>query len=440
MKFFFPDSQDQIAPDFDFLAERHSPHRLRQLDDHYAHEALAAPAYDGVLVSKTIVDGFSGTAKYSDAQRRQLHRLNVRGFFRLDHPGRPSLEAMGDCGAFTYRDLATPPYTVDEVLDFYEQYGFDYGVSVDHVILCPLQPDRASVVPGEFTARQALTLELAADFLRGHRARNATFTPLGVAQGWSPGSYAGAVAALQCMGYQHVAVGGMVPLKTRDILKCLAAIDTVRDPATQLHLLGITRCDHVEAFAGYGVSSFDSTSPFRQAFKDDSDNYYTLQRPYTALRVPQLQGNTKLNQAIAAGAIDQRAARNAERHCLDLLRRFERGEVPVDDVLEALATYETIYQPSRSRIDAYRETLEAAPWRSCTCGICAPLGVQVAIFRGAERNKRRGFHNLAIFRRQLVGRLATLARPVQPATAWPSAAQPASGHDRAVCLTKTSRG
>ena len=42
---------------------------------------------------------------------------------------------MGDCGAFTYVREETPPYSVDEVIDFYEGCGFDFGISVDHVIL-----------------------------------------------------------------------------------------------------------------------------------------------------------------------------------------------------------------------------------------------------------------------------------------------------------------
>jgi hypothetical protein len=47
------------------------------------------------------------------------------------------------------------------------------------------------------------------------------------------------------------------------------------------------------------------------------------------------------------------------------------------------------------RTGDYRRTLEERPWRSCTCGICRQVGIQAVIFRGTERNKRRGFHNLA---------------------------------------------
>ena len=67
----------------------------------------------------------------------------------------------------------------------------------------------------------------------------------------------------------------MVPLKTPEIEACLQAIEDVRHPETRFHLLGITRTELVKHYERYGVTSFDSTSPFRQAFKDDRDNYYS---------------------------------------------------------------------------------------------------------------------------------------------------------------------
>lgn len=49
MRFYFPDSQDQIDPSFEFIGETRSPTRIRQRDDLYAHEALDPCPYDGVL-------------------------------------------------------------------------------------------------------------------------------------------------------------------------------------------------------------------------------------------------------------------------------------------------------------------------------------------------------------------------------------------------------
>jgi hypothetical protein len=226
--------------------------------------------------------------------------------------------------------------------------------------------------------------------------------PVGVAQGWSPASYAAAVQELQRIGYNRIALGGMVPLKTPEILACLHAISRIRLARTQLHLLGISRCDNADAFAASGVTSFDSTSPFRQSFKDDHDNYYALDHTYTALRVPQVDGNPKLKARIRAGQVQQAEALRLERHCLDSLRGYDRGTVTIGTALGALGSYDRLCDGARKdRAGPYRKILEDRPWRSCACGLCETAGIEIALFRGAERNKRRGFHNLHVFRQRL---------------------------------------
>ena len=216
MKFYFPDSQDQVSPTYDFMHDEHSPLRVRQRDDKYAHEVLTAPAYDGVLVSKAIVDGsIKGVGKYSMPQRQRLYRLGVRGFFRLPE----HIETLGDCGAFNYVNEPEPPYSVHEVLDFYEQCGFDAGVSVDHVIL-GFRRD-LSDAPDEWKERRRISLTLAEKFKAAAEERDSSLQLLGAAQGWDPASYADSVRQLQDIGYDRIALGGMVPLKTTDILACL---------------------------------------------------------------------------------------------------------------------------------------------------------------------------------------------------------------------------
>lgn len=413
MRFYFPDSQDQIDPAFDFLTEEKPVFRVRQRDDLYAHEALSSSPFGGILVSKAIVDGTgqSSTGKYTVAQRNRLHREGVQRFFRLGSAGRPIL-TMGDCGAFNYVKEEKPPYTPDDVIDFYLDCGFDLGISVDHIVFGyrdkPVLPEVEKMDPQvqAWTARQELTLELAQQYWDRCRARRVSFLPVGVAQGWSPGSYAHAVQELQRIGYDYIAIGGMVPLKTNEILNSLKAIDEVRDRDTRLHLLGISRCESVTAFEAYGVESFDSTSAFRQAFKDDKDNFYALDRTYVALRVPQVDGNPKLKAQIRAGRIDQRRAMELEQACLSNLRGYASGSVSIDATLEALRAYELLYDGRVDRTSSYRDILEDRPWESCSCGLCAKAGIDMAIFRGSERNKRRGFHNLHVFSQRLERELA----------------------------------
>lgn len=408
MKFFFPDSQDFVDESFDFESETRSESRVRQRDDRYPHELFRETPYDGILVSKAIVDGLGGgVGKYSGAQRNRFMRVGVREYFRL---GDTTLETMGDCGAFTYVREERPPYTAEEVADFYEECGFDYGLSVDHVILayraeCDSHLDGLDLVPPDWRARQEMTFQLAEQFLRYCRIRKYRFTPIGVAQGWSPASYARAVKTLQEFGYRYIAFGGFVPLKTRDILACLEASSVVRKPDTQFHLLGITRCENVQAFGEFGVVSFDSTSPLRKAFKDDKHNYYTLHGTYSAIRVPQVDANPELVRRIVAGQIHQEEARELEQRCLCTLVKYDRHEASLEETLDALRSYELVFNGAVDRTEVYRRVLMDRPWSECPCEICQRLGIHVIIFRGAERNRRRGFHNLYVFNQQLQGHL-----------------------------------
>jgi hypothetical protein len=409
MKYFLPDSQDLVDPSFDFQRETRNPERIRHQDDHYAHEVFRGQdrVFDGLLVSKAIVEGTGSNsqAKYTQNQQRRILREGVKEFFRLkDHPWGP-IECMGDCGAFTYVKEDEPPFSVDEVINFYDQCRFDYGFAVDHVIV-DYKPQWdtdlfGSAVPPNVRSRQELTLDLASEFYTTHKRRQLSFTPIGIAQGWSPTSYAHAFAALQKIGYRYIALGGMVPLKTHEILSCLQAVAEVRLPATKIHLLGVTRFAHLQTFESLGVASIDSTSPLRQAFMDDKDNYHTIERTYTAIRVPQVQGNFRLEARIRSGELDYDKTRKAEQLCLRRLEEYDAGGRSLVTVLKALRAYEEIHDPERNRTESARQVLEDSPWKKCSCAVCKQLKHHVILFRGAERNRRRGFHNVAIFYQRL---------------------------------------
>lgn len=404
MDFYFPDSQDQIDPFFNFEDDEHLPFHVRQRDDLYAHEVHDAPPYDGMLISKTMVDGYASAGRYTAAQRHRLYRLGLREFFRLPE----GMTVIGDCGGFSYVSEHRPPVTVSEVIDFYAGIGVDEGISVDHVILgYDASLDEAGGVPEDWLERQAITIELAADFLAEHQRRGCDFVPIGAAQGWSPQSYAFSVDRLQAIGYTRIALGGMVPLKSMQIIDCLEAIREVRAKGTSLHLLGISRTEHYATFRALGVQSLDSTSPFRQAFKDDKDNYYTPGRNYVALRIPPSDGNSKLQGRIRSGQLDQSTVRAAEDAAINAVRAYSHDSGSLGSALEALHAYETIHdRTGRDRTPEYRDFLSARPWLKCPCAVCRRWGVEVAIFRGTERNKRRGFHNLWVFHQAMQGHIA----------------------------------
>jgi len=407
VKFFFPDTLDQVDPAFDFLAETHQPGRIRQRDDSYAHEMLGAPPYHGMLVSMSALKGTSRVgSRYTPGQRLRFEQGGVHEFLRLNR-GDVGLEAMGDCGAFSYVAEDVPPYSCEEVLTFYADCGFDYGISVDHVISGFDPAGDESLFPDDVVApkareRQQLTMHLAAEFIDLCQKLGPRFEPVGVAQGWSTASYAESVKALQAMGYSRLAIGGLVGMKSQHIDRCLTAIDEVRASTTELHLLGVTRLELMSSFAAKGVTSFDSTSPFLRAFKDDRDNYYWEHSAFSAFRVPQVDSNPSLRKLIASGAVDSSAAAALERQCLAALRAYDGGSGSAADALDALEEYAEVYQSVRNYRVQYEAFLNAAPWKRCPCKICRAAGIEVAIFRGSERNKRRGFHNLSVFHQSLI--------------------------------------
>jgi hypothetical protein len=408
VKFFFPDSQDYIDPTFNFETESRSALRVRQRDDRYAHEEFVSPPFDGLLVSRAIVD----SGRYTLAQKHRLLRVGLHDFFRMQGKG---LKTMGDCGAFSYAREDYPPYSVNEIVDFYDELGFDYGLSVDHVIL-GFDPAEKTI-NADWKRRQEITLQLASEFIHEHQSRGCRFTPIGVAQGWSPTSYASSVYELQKMGYDYIALGGMVPLKTPDILACLEAVKGCRNPDVRLHLLGVTRCEQVREFGKYGVASFDSTSPLRQAFKDLKDNYYAPERTYSAIRVPQVHANPELLRRILAGKVHQGDAQRLEKACLRALAAYDANEVSIEEVLTVLRSYERLFDESHDRTEIYREVLADKPWKNCPCDICERIGIQIIVFRGAERNRRRGFHNIFVFYQRLhreLGWVEASESPLQP--------------------------
>jgi hypothetical protein len=99
-------------------------------------------------------------------------------------------------------------------------------------------------------------------------------------------------------------------------------------------------------------------------------------------------------------------ARRLERRCLDRLRRFDRDQCSANAVIEAVGSYNELLGSGKDRTRQYLETLEARPWAECPCPVCKEIGVEVIIFRGADRNRHRGFHNLSVFARRLSRDLA----------------------------------
>jgi hypothetical protein len=430
MKYLYADSQDQIDPSYNFEKDNHGDNRIIYITDQYAHEYFSEwgqKPYDGMLVSYETV--FGEKKRYSDGQGLRFKTEGAAKYLRFNpHPIDAPL--FGDCGAFSYADKEFPPYTPEEIALFYHSCGFTHGISVDHIIFSfsennEVQPSKEDI------RRFDITINNAQLFIDEVKRQNYKFTPVATIQAWNPESMAKAAKILLKMGYEYLAIGGLVPLKVQQIH---AAVASVREaaPNCKLHLLGFTKENYIHEFIQYNITTFDSTSPLIRSFKDKRSNYWTDNFKYTAIRIPQWGQNTKLKKRIAAGQIDQKTAQDNEKWSLNQIRAIaglnsspsdEELLIALEEILQYNAyldnnfptTIEAYQQFSKNNIggnawqlswnirrtEDYKRTLKERPWLNCPCRVCQEAGVETLIFRGSNRNKRRGFHNLWWFYQHL---------------------------------------
>jgi len=302
---------------------------------------------------------------------------------------------MGDCGAFDYIMEKIPPYSTDDVLNYYTNLGFDFGVSVDHLIV------KATMDQWQF--RYDLTINNAEEFLKEHQARELKWTPVGAVQGWDPSSYAKAALRYVKMGYSYLALGGLVRSTTKDILYILDEVRQLIPREVRIHLFGIARPDAIPQLMKAGVDSIDSASHLRRAWLGAGQNYFTLDgNSYTAIRIPQSGKSFRAKRIVNEGRASKNEIDVMENECLKLVRAFDKGDADIDETLDALCTYDDLITENRNDIRPLLEKLlNDQPWKQCPCDICRKDGVEVIIFRGNNRNRRRGFHNTYVFYRLL---------------------------------------
>jgi hypothetical protein len=313
MKYFIPEWDDRVDPDYEFLTDGITPDRDPYVHDVYAHEIYPSPNYDGILVSKSVIEE-------NKTKKERIRKIGIHRHVRVPR----NFPLMGDCGAFNYIDEEVPPYETDETLEFYETLDFDFGVSIDHLIIpghlkktvhsvlnasggeeriseaefeklkesgLPLVKGRAYprdlFESRDFLAcyeeedfreakrRWALTLDNSKDFISSHKKKGCHFTPIAGCQGYSVDSQVEMFKEQQAMGYKYIALGGLVRSKTTEILNILEGVNRIRKPDVRIHLFGVARPEAIPAFVEARVDSVDSARFLRQAWLSATSNYYS---------------------------------------------------------------------------------------------------------------------------------------------------------------------
>ncbi len=363
LKFILPDWDDVVDPGYDFINEKPTEDYRR---DRYANGVrlweLVGNVIDGVLVSISIIN------------RLRLNRIRntggVRNFMRIPS----NMQVIGDCGAWQYRHMDTPPYTISEVMQYYDTLGVDYGITIDHIPLF-----------GDAKSRMEITISNAIKMLDAWRSGNYGFKLMASVQGLTIDDYVSNLERLYKVGYRHFAIGGLAKRDTKfieDLVSKVSEMASKLGDVEKLHFLGVTRLSVIpklNELSNYVTEvSFDSSTALRIAWTRELGNYLTIDgKAYAAIRV--IERDDEL---------------------LMKLRLYDEGKITYDEIMNVLTDY--VIRIGHTRyLPYYAALLRDKPWKKCDCGVCKSIGIDVVIFRGNNRNRRRGFHNVYVFSKLL---------------------------------------
>jgi len=376
--YYIPEWDDQVSRHYDFWYDRDlSKERV------YSHEIYPTPNYDGLLVSRMKLEETKSKIK------KIKDMGGVHQFYKFKG------KIFGDCGAWGYFKDKVPPFKTKDIMEFYDELKFDIGVSIDHLI--------NPAVESQKYFRKKLTIKNAEEFLNRHKSKGYSFTPVGVCQGWDVESYTESVKEILDIGYDYIALGGIARAQTSVVIKILKSISPLikkEHNEIELHLFGVARLEAIRLFRSLGVTSFDSASPIRSAWLGSKTNYRDSNWDgFSAIRLPFITRDKRFKDLINQDLYSLEDLSEKEENIMILIKRFaeERNRTP-EEVTEAfIDLYNEFIPETPDRTKEYLRTLRERPWEKCECIICQEVGMEVIIFRGNNRNRRRGFHNTYIF-------------------------------------------
>ena len=174
--------------------------------------------------------------------------------------------------------------------EFYESLGFDYGISLDHMIFefDPEYDDGTSLLTKSPTEEMERRFHLSIDNAKAMRRiceeKQYRFHLMGGVQGWSPQSYHRAVKELIEDGFDYIALGGrLAPMTINCVRSWMRFVRRWCRP-TPNYTFWESPASVLEDYARTNVASCDSASTILQAFKSNKDSYHTREKNYTAVR------------------------------------------------------------------------------------------------------------------------------------------------------------
>lgn len=389
MRFFIPEWDDRVDPGYNFITDTHSASHTEDPshNDSYMWDIFGVEnvPFDGVLVSLATLQ--QSRNKYQEILDKGIHE-----FLGLPH----KFPIMADCGAFSYIKENEPPYKTEDVLKIYSDLGFNYGVSIDHLVVPAFKEQNKE--------RMRITYENGVEAYQIWKEKYHQDYQLIVAvQGADIADYLRMYNHFLLRGIRHLAFGSLVraptPFISQLIDSLLDEITTTKVIPEYLHFFGVARCALFEKFQkleDLGIDvTFDSASYLRKAWlgaQTSQNNYIAPDwNGYTAIRIPQ-----EVPKRVSA-TLDSKKYQTAAHECLHSLWKYDNGEISLEKVMKKLENFNTLVEERSDLTHYYKRILVDQPWKKCDCPICKKNGIDVAIFRGNNRNRRRGFHNVQVF-------------------------------------------
>jgi hypothetical protein len=390
-----PEWNDRVDPNYDFVSDSHSDAHNQDpaLNDVYMWEifGINKVPFDGLLISRIVIE--NDKRKYAQVKKEGIHKL-----LRLPE----NFEIIGDCGAFGYVNQKAPPFDPLEMLEYYAKVGFNYGVSVDHLVVSKFEKEKDE--------RIKITYDNGVKTLQEwkHRFRN-DFQLILAIQGWEVSDYLRMYRDYVNLGATHLAFGGLARSPTvyikRIVSNLISEIRTSRKVPQYLHFFGLSRPALFPLLTNLeelGVTvGFDSASYLRKAWLSAPSsqlNYLTESGTgYTAIRIPFVNKMPRKQKLGVRPEINDFMLKELEQECLENLRLYNKGCLSFEVAMKTLSRFNKVIGESPELSEFYKKTLEDEPWKKCNCKICRNIGIEVAIFRGNNRNRRRGFHNTWVF-------------------------------------------
>ena len=323
---------------------------------------------------------------------------------------------FGDCGAFSYITEDIPPILPEDAAMLYDEFKFDIGTSVDHIPYSSLDDDKNE-------QRMELTRKNAEEFLKIHNTKGYKFFPFGSIQGITPEDYARYAQEYIDIGYEHIALGGLVRRQGIEILRIIAAVREAvqkhtrgKDENIWIHIFGIIQPDLQYYFRNLGVSSFDSASYLRKAWASQDRNYLSADGKtwYGSFRVPFSDSKAMFDAVKSLAEISNGDLQKMEDQCLSILSNFDNKntkkieEGDIREALDKVNEYSKVLHGEKANghySKRHLKLLEDRPWKKCRCKVCQDAGIDIVVFRGAKRNRRRGFHNTWVFYHKILKKI-----------------------------------